>query len=360
MPIEEIVVRRKRGSGPGVVGPIPGTIPFGGAGPGAGFEPPDSGPRAFLPPPIPEPIPEIVVKAKRQAIVRGVASRALALGSYWLAGIGVIFTLDQYRRALETEQDEKSKKEAEERRLRRLAREKPLPEIIVREKRPPARGFAPPGPLVLPPMPIIFPGRDDPGPDPFIMEPIIPPQAPVPVAPPPVIAPPAPPLPPIRTPIRTPTRTPTRTPFRIRPGTPTRPDIRPDIFPEIAPAPAPAPPLPAPAPRVAPAPAIAPFVSPGPATAPGLGTLLSNPTLTQIRTRRARLREPIPLPQAQAQAQRLCRPCPKCKKDEDKPRNECWRVLVKESRFPRDDTKYNWERIDCDTGRPLKGPALFR
>lgn len=55
-----------------------------------------------------------------------------------------------------------------------------------------------------------------------------------------------------------------------------------------------------------------------------------------------------------------CKPCKKCKKEKEKPRKECWRKLVKESRLPKNDTEYPWVPIDCDTGREIEGTRIWR
>lgn len=45
--------------------------------------------------------------------------------------------------------------------------------------------------------------------------------------------------------------------------------------------------------------------------------------------------------------------CPPCEAEEDKPRTECWKKLVKEGLLPSQDESFNWVRIDCITGREL-------
>lgn len=368
--IDEIIVKGRQP----VRAPPPFRFPSGPVRPGPGARepaepavpPPSKGPEAFLPPVAPAPIPEIVVTAQRRATVRAVATRAVSWGSWFLAGGVALFELDRYRRRLQFEKDEESKRDAEKRRARRLASESvqtTIPEIIVRGKRP--KAFAP-SPYVLPPLPQIFPREVDP--DPFIMEPIIPRELPIkpPTRTPDIETPTIPAQPPSRIP----TRIPTRTLPRVRPGrrTTPKPEIRPDFAPEIRPdlRPAPAPEV-APRPAVAPQPAVNPFanplVSPGISTSPlvspanQLLTRLSRRMATSQRTRQA-LRT-----QAQAAADRKlknCKPCKPCKKDKDKPRKECWRKLVKEARLPSQDTEYPWVPIDCDTGREIKGPRIWR
>lgn len=343
----------------GPMNPPPPPAPSGGSGtrpPPAKPKPapPPAPPEAFLPPvAAPKPIEQIVVTAKRRASVRIVATRALAAGSWLLSGAFAVASLEQYRRRLEFEADEASKRDSEKRRARRLARETvqtaAMPEIIVTAKRPAA--FAP---YVLPPMPDFIPWGDTP--DPFIMQPIIPRQLPqrparvdVEVSPPEI---------PTRAPTRREIRLPTRLP-EIRPGTlpGTRPAIRPGTAPKVAPSP-----LVAPGPAVAPAPAAAPAPSVAPSTNLASSTLANLSRLTSLNRRMATSRRSDLKAQAQAQAQRAqnTRKCKPCKKEKDKPRNECWRVLVKEARYPRDDEKYPWVPIDCDTGREIKGPVIWR
>lgn len=61
-----------------------------------------------------------------------------------------------------------------------------------------------------------------------------------------------------------------------------------------------------------------------------------------------------PLPQTAPQMAGFCPPCPKPTRTVKK-RNKCYKTLVKEARDPRRDKKYRWIEIDCDTGRELRG-----
>ena len=381
MPIEEIVVRGKRirfepGSpgdfsrGPGVEGPR------GERGSRERPQPPQVQPeeKTFVPPPLVQPIEEIIVTAKKPPKLgwRTIAGRGLAAASWILTGGFAIYELDRYRRQLEEEADEKSKQESEERRKRRLEREtlqETIPEIVVVGKRPPK--FRPldfkPGPYVLPPLPQWFDRYTDP--DPWIMQPFYPPTLPEPAAPAAPAAPTAPPqiptAPPLRIspPIIRPGRTPTRP--EIRPGT--RPTVRPSTPTVPAPAPAPAPPATQPQPQVRPSVQPQPQVNPFTTTSPWVQPLVSPATRLQSRTltrvrptvRPSRQAQPLPIP---GLGNLNCPPCTqkKCKKEEEKPRQECWRKLVKEGRYPADDTEYPWVPIDCDTGREIKGRTFWR
>jgi len=52
----------------------------------------------------------------------------------------------------------------------------------------------------------------------------------------------------------------------------------------------------------------------------------------------------------QPETDKKCKPC---KKKKDEPREKCYKKLVKEAVYPKDDTAYNWTEIDCITGREL-------
>jgi len=92
-----------------------------------------------------------------------------------------------------------------------------------------------------------------------------------------------------------------------------------------------------------------------------LPATLTDPIGIPPTGRPVRTREPEPNPRAaifprlQTQPERaaFCPPCPKESKRRKK-RNICYKQLVKQRRDPRQDIKYNWVRIDCDTGRELK------
>lgn len=76
-------------------------------------------------------------------------------------------------------------------------------------------------------------------------------------------------------------------------------------------------------------------------------TRFQEPALPSPRTRTQ------PRTQTDAIREGYCPPAPECTKEDEPDRTECWRKLVKEHRRPEMDKEYKWERIDCDTGRPL-------
>lgn len=98
-------------------------------------------------------------------------------------------------------------------------------------------------------------------------------------------------------------------------------------------------------------PGILPWSQPAPFGGPefptGNLTRLKEPGLPSPRT------QIRPRTQTQAIRSGYCPPPPKCTKEKKPNRTECWRKLVKEHRRPELDKEYKWERIDCDTGRPI-------
>ena len=276
-------------------------------------------------------IPEVITTAQRVRTAPSTIRGASGLG-WGTAALAVIFSLgylEVSRMRQQREEDERAKKEAEERRLLRLAREKELPEVTVTAR-----------PIHIPVVASLPTFIDIPLPDPFRMRPPAPePSAPLemPVPSPEIeIAPIAPPQIPAPAPVPSPVPLPIPAPLPAplpralplsRPGTAPARRIRPGTAPLTQPAPRPVTRL-APAPRGAPRhwpPGISPLTGP-------LGEVL-----------------PLPLPQpAPDPARERCKPC-----EEDKPRTECWRKLVKEHMWPDQDEDYKWARIDCLTGREL-------
>lgn len=194
-----------------------------------------------------------------------------------------------------------------------------LPEIIVREQRLTAIQA-----LQYPPLPQFFPLEADP--DPWIMQPIVP-----------------------------------RTMPQTRPQVETFTEIPLPTFPEVAPA------RPAVVPLASPRVEIAPFVQPWtqpwthtqPQTSPRVQpqiqteplTSLENALQQSVRTSLSQQLAQQTLTQTQASAAR----CPPCKKgkEREKPRDRCYKKLVKESVYPSWDESYEWTEIDCLTGREL-------
>jgi len=101
---------------------------------------------------------------------------------------------------------------------------------------------------------------------------------------------------------------------------------------------------------------------PLPVTQPFPGRSGGGMGLTRVGTRVLPSRQvrPRPRPQTQTLMQGYCPPAPKCTETEKrkKMRTVCWRKLVKEKRDPAKDKEYKWERIDCDTGRPI--PSILQ
>lgn len=129
------------------------------------------------------------------------------------------------------------------------------------------------------------------------------------------------------------------------PETPTAPSQQPKPAPTKKPAPSPAP-----APFRFPWPFPSPFSSPSP--------LRFRQPLTYFDPRTVPSPPEQPSPQAQAQPHAFGIPtqtsqCPPCEDDPDSPRDECFKVLVKESLFPSDDERFDWVEIDCLTGKEL-------
>lgn len=120
-----------------------------------------------------------------------------------------------------------------------------------------------------------------------------------------------------------------------RPGTPTRPAPSPFPFPS-----------PVGRPVASPRPVffVSPFADPrgirdptrfqDPATPPTLLTVF----------------EPVSVPSQVGRPTRQCQPCPE---QQDEPRLQCFRKMVKEKLLPSEDETFNWTEIDCITGREL-------
>ena len=62
---------------------------------------------------------------------------------------------------------------------------------------------------------------------------------------------------------------------------------------------------------------------------------------------------PVPQPVPQAQTQRRCRPCKKCKEDDPKPREECFKGLYIEGPLDTEVDFIQWQQVDCFTGREI-------
>lgn len=351
--IDEIVVvgrkRSDRSTDP------PGAPPGGNPGPGGSgsggsghAQPPGRGTRSFVPPVLPQVIEEIVVTATRPATTvfgTGSATGAFNIGAMFavvggfvMAGILDRLGTQKLNRALrESDPIDKPPKDTPVQTLPEV-----IPNITVIGRTP----------LVVPPLPIII----SPDMDPFRMLPIEPvrfPAQPAPATPAPAeIAPPV--LP------------------EIQPGT--FPTTLPQTLPGVAPSRFPLPialpfatpsrerltqPQPAalPLPNVSPFPQTYPSTQPFPSTQPAVmpfgATLPSGQPATQTGVSALPMPMPMPMPQGNLAGQ--CPPCPKCNdtEEEEKPRDQCYKKLVKEGVLPSLDSEYNWTEIDCVTGREL-------
>ncbi len=126
------------------------------------------------------------------------------------------------------------------------------------------------------------------------------------------------------------------------PRTPTRPATLPRAPTLPAGLPLPAPVL---LPFSLPRPSIRPFVRPARPTLPDLPTDVDPiSTLTPF--------EPLALP-SPVQVPTRCGPCRDPAEEREDPRTECFKKLVKESRFPSLDESFNWVEISCETGKEL-------
>jgi hypothetical protein len=287
----------------------------------------------FLAPALTPAIEEIIVTAPKPGPASIVTKLGVGSAAGWLLGAVLgVYELDKYRRQLENEKDYESKRDAEKRRMNRLALEKPLPEVTVTAP----KAFAPPAePYVLPQIqPLITPDFD-----PFIMVPFAPvvmPQVAIPAAIPAIEIPPitAPQIPRV-----TPTTTPRRVavPFSIPWQTPlpqTRPTTQPArrVSPQTVPQT-----------RPTTKPATQPRTSTRPRVDPRTRSVPRTRDLTQSQA------QELSLPSLQSGTKK----CPPCTKEKKKPRTKCFKKLVKEHLYPDKDTSYNWTQIDCLTGREL-------
>ena len=168
-------------------------------------------------------------------------------------------------------------------------------------------------------------------------------ELPAPTAPSPLLTPA-----PIAPEVPLPTRRPINVPTRFIPS------IQPAGLPTVAPARVPTPRrrvAPATLPSVAPGvrPGIQTFVQPSTSTSGLTGLRASTVQSTRLRSQsatRAQLNAAI-------QGSCVCPKPPKCKKEREKPRTECFKKLVKEGITADLDTSFNWVEIDCLTGSEL-------
>lgn len=318
---------------------------------GAGFVGPAANPA------VREIIEEVVTKAPRPARpvpLQVSSSTSLLRASNWVVAtvLGTAF-LESMRIKTQAEADARARQQNEARRQARLEQET-ITEVTVTAPRPiaPTR--------TLPQRPNPFRDLPRPANDPYYNPRIIPFRPP----PRPTIRPPRPPTPPVEIPgpIITPPTVPTPTPVQPQPISPPAP--LPDL---------PRTPVPTRTPRRSPRrdPRRDPTRRPGdlPGSQPGVNPSLQpsirfnpnpwiqsvpsrRPQPTQRRGRLTRFGEsPLPLPQTDP-ARRRCPPCKK-KEEKEEERTQCYKKLVKESRFASDDESYNWVAIDCDTGREI-------
>ncbi len=327
--------------GPSVEPPSDRDIPI----PPCSSVPPDTG---FVPTVSPAPVQEIVVRASRPSFGARVAGALPKFNAAaFFATVGGYLVSAILRERSQAQLDEAGRRATET--VRRSRRDSPLyplvdrpmSEIVVTARRPRLLRYVPlPQPLITPDA------------DPFVLIPIVPRVMPQPAASPQVeIAPPVFPSPqrsPLSVPFRFPATFPQRLPS-IRPSR--RPSIQPGTAPQVAPATAPlSSPVPSVAPSVRPSirPAVAPQVAQNPLTA--LRRRLLQSESTAFRTeRRSAVEGQV------AAAQQGCPPPPQCKKDEEleEMRDRCFKQLVKQGLYPSLDRSYDWEEIDCITGRPI-------
>ena len=364
MALEEIVVRARRVD----VRPGFGRPQFGGGARGREFTEGRARARARPPPKQPQLLDEIVVKGKRVAKVLTRGSGLLFAADVGARIVGAISQqrLDEAGRLAVRPVPPKPDTP-----VRTI--QQPITEIIVTAKRP-----ALARPMPVPAIPRRRAPRRSPSPERRPWRPRRPKPPPAPVVP-------APQPPPRRAPRRVTPIPPLRWPMNPNLPVPQTPNLpgrgpvptlpRPGIFPiqpgglpnvptrplPLAPT-VPSPftptrtqPAPRPTPRlVPPLPGIAPGPVPGilpfaPGT-PGLAPLADPAALTGLQpsvvTSPVSVAQVVPLPALQhAAAQR-------CPKEKDKPRDKCFKKLIQERKFPRWDKVYEWQEIDCLTGRP--------
>lgn len=294
---------------------------------------------AFAPPVLPLPITEIVVTAQRTttAVPRPFVSAGGSAGILAFAGVLASF-FDQLGENLLQSAGFQATREVFQKTKDTKVQTIPevIPEIVVTARRGDMRSLFP----QVAPMPLL-PGDYDP----FIMIPISPVRVPLPQPDLPVIpgevtipTPTAPRILPVTIPVPTPT--PFGIPFAF-PVPIVSPSTRPGVSPRVAPLPFPTPlgvpvPTPVPTPIPVPTPVPTPTGIPNPLTGSRPGV--------------------VPLPQPSPQTTGNCPPCPKpkkCKKEKEKPRDQCFKKLVKEKLLPSQDESYEWTEIDCLTGREL-------
>lgn len=344
-PIPNITVTGQR---LGMFGPI-GGVDFGSnfQQQGSRFPSIDLRNLGFLSPALPQVVEEIVVTAARPAstVARAAAGTGATGSSLFLIGaLGVGWALkksiddlvDQHFNEEHRERLAKEKSEAEQAKRRA---EIYKVEVLAPPATPGLEEITKPVPLRRAPQPVL----PNPDADPFIMIPISPAVPDFPTVPDVVV------VPDVVTPSISPTETPTELPLRLplpirlpQPDAVPRPAVRPLVTP---------------LPYGDPAPYLQPFEQPKADPAPQTRPFVSDPfasPLTTIDPRSVALPQPFRQPQPDFDdAQANCPPCKKCKEDDDEPRDECFKQLVKQGRFAVDDTTYNWVAIDCDTGKEL-------
>jgi len=295
----------------------------------------DDGEDAFAPPPVlPVPIQEIVVTAQRTQVVRPpFLSTGGSAGILAFAGVLSAF-IDQLGENLLQSAGFQATREVFQKTKDTPVVPLPevLPEIVVTARRGDFRALFP----QVAPMPLL-PGDYDP----FVLIPINPVRLPQPQVDLPgrvdIETPTAPRIAPVTfpVPLPNPLGIPFPSPFPLP-----LPNISPEPFPQPSPQPF-ATPVPTPTPTPVPVPTPTPVPVPTPTGFP-------NP-LTGV--------DPFALGLPQPQPELAgCPPCPKpkkCKKEEDKPRDQCFRKLVKEGRLPSMDISYEWAEIDCETGKEI-------
>ncbi len=338
MVMEVIDVFGRREPSPGPLGPLPGSGVFPDTPTGSPLLPRSE---AFVAPPLVPVLEEIIVTASRPAASTSVGAGAGALRG-GIAGlfalIGGVIIAKIFEKLGDEIQDEAFQLNVE-RGTPRVLPDTPLQlmeEIVVTE----------PAALRVAPQPEFFPFESDP--DPFIMIPL--PTAPqvLPSADPVRIAEPAP-LPEIELPGQPVTRPLLPLPLRD-PLTPLRPLVAPLPFgtplPLAAPLPLPLPiGAPSPSPTAQPQPFAQPAAQPQPSTRPRSVPIGFASPLTQTL--------PQPLTGPELARPGNCPPCPRETKDEPELRTQCFKKMVIESTNPEFDESFNWNEVDCITGRDL-------
>jgi hypothetical protein len=321
---------RSRGGGPAGGGPGPRLPPL---PPIPVIPPPDPPPEpvdVFVPPILPAVIEEIVVTASRPAYTgTGIAGTAARFNLASLIAAAGGYLAVQILRNLSQRRLEEAFEEFESLEPREIPDTEvetlPIDEIIVTALR--AQEY------FYPPLPIFF----SPDADPFVMQTVWPVQIPDTRAP--IISPE------IQTePIRLPLL-----PVRIPQTVPARIDFQTQVLPQrlgFTNQPRPG----ARVGRVRDPIATPPGIPVAPGAIPGLGIL----DLTGSQE------AGVPSFQMQPNPNRLsakkCPPCTKTKekKKKEKARTTCYRKMVKEGRYPKNDKSFNWSKIDCRSGREIR------